>query len=357
MMTKRALVAMSGGVDSAVAALLTQQQGYETSGVTLKLFNNDDVGIDESLCCSLEDIEDARSVAHRLGIPYFVYNFTENFKENVIDRFVDAYTSGRTPNPCIDCNRYVKFKHLLIRAKQLYFNYIVTGHYAINEKDEASGRFLLKKAVDETKDQSYVLYSLTQEQLAMTLFPLGELRKSEVRVLAEENGFLNASKHDSQDICFVKNHDYAGFIEFYTGKRYDSGSFVDRNGAVLGEHKGIIRYTVGQRKGLGIASQSPLYVCDILPETNRVVLGRETELYSKTVTANNINLITTDTINAPLKIKAKTRYHQKEQPAMVIQTDKDKLQIEFDSPQKAITRGQSIVLYDGEYVVGGGIIL
>ena len=259
-MAKRALVAMSGGVDSSVAALLTQRQGYEASGVTLKMFNNYEIGIDESLCCSLEDVEDARNVAHSLGIPYYVYNFTEEFKENVIDRFVDAYINGRTPNPCIDCNRFIKFKGLIIRARQLMFDYVVTGHYAIKEWDDTLGRFLLKKAFDETKDQSYVLFSLTQNQLAMTLFPLGGLKKAEVRRVAEENGFINAGKHESQDICFVKNNDYAGFIEMYTGKRFDSGSFVDMGDNVIGGHKGIIRYTIGQRRGLGISSKEPLFV-------------------------------------------------------------------------------------------------
>lgn len=256
------MIAMSGGVDSSVAAFLIKQQGYDPTGITLKLFNNEDIGISrEKTCCSLEDVEDARSVAYRLGIPYYVYNFTDRFKNNVIDRFINAYMSGLTPNPCIDCNRYIKFEQLMLRAMQLDFDFVVTGHYAIIENDAASGRYLLKKAVDETKDQSYVLYTMTQKQLAMTLFPLGHLRKSEVRRIAESNGFINARKHDSQDICFVRDGDYAGFIEGYTGQSFASGSFVNKNGNVLGTHNGIIRYTIGQRKGLGISSSEPMYVC------------------------------------------------------------------------------------------------
>jgi len=356
-MNKKALIAMSGGVDSSVAAFLIKQQEYDSTGVTLKLFNNEDIGISrEKTCCSLEDVEDARSVAYRLGIPYYVYNFTDRFKDNVIDRFINAYMSGSTPNPCIDCNRYIKFEQLMLRAMQLDFDFVVTGHYAIIENDAASGRYLLKKAADETKDQSYVLYTMTQKQLAMTLFPLGNLRKSEVRRIAESNGFINAHKHDSQDICFVRDGDYAGFIEQYTGQSFASGSFVNKNGNVLGTHNGIIRYTIGQRKGLGISSSEPMYICDILPEDNKIVLGNEQELYSKTLTATQINLISYDRINSPLRVKAKIRYRHKEQCATVEQLGEDQIHVEFDIPQRAITKGQSVVLYDGDYVIGGGII-
>ncbi|MDD4688448.1 MAG: tRNA 2-thiouridine(34) synthase MnmA [Eubacteriales bacterium] len=356
-MNKKALIAMSGGVDSSVAAFLMKQQGYDLTGITLKLFNNEDVEISrEKSCCSLEDVEDARSVAYRLGIPYYVYNFTDQFKNNVIDRFINSYMNGSTPNPCIDCNRYIKFEHLMLRAMQLDFDFVVTGHYAIIENDATSGRYLLKKAEDETKDQSYVLYSMTQKQLAMTLFPLGNLRKSEVRYIAESNGFINANKRDSQDICFVRDGDYAGFIEQYTGQKFASGDFVNKNGNILGTHKGIIRYTIGQRKGLGISSSEPMYVCDILPEDNQVILGNERELYSKSLIAKQINLIPFDRIDSKIKVKAKIRYGQKEQSAMVEQLDEDTLRIEFDTPQRAITKGQSVVLYDGDYVIGGGII-
>lgn len=356
-MNKKAVVAMSGGVDSSVAAFLTKQQGYDCIGATMKLFHNDDVCVSrEKSCCSLEDVEDARSVAHSLEIPYYVFNFTDRFREDVIDRFVSAYETGATPNPCIDCNRYLKFEKLFLRAKELNYDYVVTGHYARIEFDEASGRYLLKKAVDETKDQSYVLYSMTQEQLAHTLFPLGGLCKTEVREIAENNGFINAKKHDSQDICFVQSGTYADFIEQYTGKTYPSGNFVDKNGRIFGEHKGIIHYTVGQRKGLGIAYEKPLYVKEINVSDNTVILGENSDLYSKTLTANNINLISMSKIEKPVRVKAKIRYRQTEQPATVIQTGEDSILVEFDEPQRAVTKGQAVVLYDGDIVLGGGTI-
>lgn len=353
------MIAISGGVDSSVAALLIKEQGYRAAGVTLRLFNNEDIGISrENTCCSLEDVADARSVAGYLSIPYYVYNFTGRFKQEVIDRFVAAYLAGETPNPCIDCNRYIKFSHLFDRARQLYFDYVATGHYSIIERDSGTGRYLLKQAADRTKDQSYVLYSMTQDQLARTKFPLGSLTKQKVREIAEQNGFINARKRDSQDICFVPDGDYAAFIRRFTGKTFATGDFVDKSGRRLGTHKGILHYTIGQRKGLGIASPDglPFYVCDILPAENRVVLGHEEDLYAKNLTAHQINLIATDKIAAPMKVMAKIRYRQQAQPATVIQTDEDRLRVAFDSPQRAITKGQSVVLYADDYVVGGGII-
>ena len=260
-MTKKALIAMSGGVDSSVAAYLIKEQGFESTGITLKLFDNEDIGEKkEKTCCSLDDIDDARSVCYKLGIPYYVYNFKDSFKENVISRFINAYENGTTPNPCIDCNRYIKFEKLMRRAEELDFDYVVTGHYAVIEYNAETGRYLLKKSADSSKDQSYVLYSLTQEQLAKTLFPLGNMTKEQTREIAEKLGLINAHKHDSQDICFVPDGDYAKFIEQYTGRTYPHGNFVDESGKVLGEHKGIIRYTVGQRKGLGLALPHPMYV-------------------------------------------------------------------------------------------------
>ena len=358
-MNNKAMVAMSGGVDSSVAAFLIKQQGYKAIGVTLKLFDNENAEDNcEKTCCSLEDVEDARSVANRLKMPYYVYNFTDRFKENVIDRFIYAYTNGLTPNPCIDCNRYIKFDQLMTRAEILDFDYVATGHYAIIEKNQSqsNGRYFLKKAVDETKDQSYVLYSLTQKQLARTLFPLGHLRKSQVRIIAESNEFTNAHKHDSQDICFVPNGNYAQFIEQYTGINFKPGDFINRRGDLLGKHNGIIRYTVGQRRGLGIAFKNPMYVCEILRDSNQIVLGEEEELFSKCLVATHINLISVDKIDSPLKLKAKIRYRHEEQSATVEQIGEDSLHIEFEIPQRAITKGQSVVLYDGDYVVGGGII-
>ena len=274
---KKALIAMSGGVDSSVAALLMQQKGYECVGATMKLFENEQAGVKrEKTCCSLDDVEDARSVAYRLHMPYYVFNFTANFEKEVMDRFVCAYEKGWTPNPCIDCNRYLKFEKLYLRMQEMQMDTIVTGHYARVVYDEASGRYLLKKGLDNSKDQSYVLYNLTQEQLAHTQFPVGELSKHEVREIAEANGFINADKPDSQDICFVPDGDYAGFIERYTGKTSRTGAFLNTAGEPIGTHRGVIHYTIGQRKGLGISAPHPLYVCGICPEHRHA--GRQSGL-------------------------------------------------------------------------------
>ncbi|MBR3243359.1 MAG: tRNA 2-thiouridine(34) synthase MnmA [Parasporobacterium sp.] len=356
-MNKKALIAMSGGVDSSVAAYLMKEAGFECTGVTMKLFGNEEIGLSKGhTCCSLDDVEDARSVAFRLGIPFHVLNFSERFEECVIRRFVEAYENGRTPNPCIDCNRYLKFDKLYSRAKELGLDYIVTGHYAIIEYNEQTGRYDLKKAADENKDQSYVLYNLTQEQLAHTLFPLGNMTKTETRAIAEEQGFLNARKHDSQDICFVPDGDYASFIETYTGKTFPEGDFVDLEGKHMGTHKGIIRYTIGQRKGLGLSVPEPVYVCAVDVLKNEVVLGKNSDLFSKTLNANDINLISVPEIKEPMRVTAKVRYRHKEQPATVTQTGPDSFRVVFDDPQRAITKGQAVVLYDGAAVVGGGRI-
>lgn len=348
---------MSGGVDSSVAALLTKEAGYDCTGATMKLFYNEQIGVEgESRCCSLDDVEDARSVANRLGMPYHVFNFSDRFRERVIDRFVSEYEAGRTPNPCIDCNRYLKFEKFFLRAAELDMDHIVTGHYAVIEFDAGSGRWLLRKGADESKDQSYVLYSLTQEQLAHTLLPLGGMKKSEVRAIAEANGFINAKKRESQDICFVPDGDYAAFIERYTGEAPKCGRFVSKEGKTLGEHKGLVRYTVGQRRGLGLSLKSPLYVCEKRPCDNAVVLGPESDLFSKRLTASGLNLIACETIGAPLRVKAKTRYKQREQWATARQTGEDTLLLEFDEPQRAVTPGQAVVMYDGDAVVGGATI-
>lgn len=357
-MTKKALVAMSGGVDSSVAAYLTKEMGYNATGITLKLFDNEDIGeTKEKTCCSLDDIDDARNVCRKISIPYYVYNFKDSFKENVIDRFISAYENGTTPNPCIDCNRYIKFEKLIRRAEELEFDKVVTGHYSIIEYDKGAGRFLLKKSADLSKDQSYVLYSLTQKQLSKTLLPLGNLTKSYVREIAESLNLINAKKHDSQDICFVPDGDYAKFIEQYTGRTYPNGNFVDENGNILGEHKGIIRYTVGQRKGLGLALPCPMYVKEKNLEENKVILCENHRLFSKELYATDINLISCDRIDKPMRVKARVRYNQPEQPATVEQTDNNTLHIIFDEPQRAISKGQAVVLYDGEYVIGGGTII
>jgi tRNA-specific 2-thiouridylase len=347
---------MSGGVDSSVAAFLAKEQGYECSGITMKLFQGEEGVPGNRSCCSLDDVLDARSVASSLGMPFYVFNFTEEFDKQVIGRFVESYQRGETPNPCIDCNRYMKFEKLLHRAKELEHDRLVTGHYARIEKDSASGRYLLYKGLDSGKDQSYVLYMMTQDQLARTLLPLGGLTKNQVRKIAEENGFINASKRESQDICFVPDGDYAAFIEAYTGKKCPHGCFVGTDGKVLGEHRGIIRYTVGQRKGLGLAMPEPVYVCSKSAETNTVVLGTERELYSKSLTAKDINLIPFDTLERPADVTVQIRYHQQGQRARLEQTDSDAIHIEFESPQKAVARGQAVVFYDGDMVIGGGTI-
>ncbi len=351
----KALIAMSGGVDSSIAALLMKEAGYDCIGVTMRLFDNGTAGISrEKSCCSLEDTEDARAVAYKLGIPHYSFNFTEDFKAQVIDKFIKSYESGRTPNPCIDCNRYLKFDRLFRRATELGCDFVVTGHYARIE--QSGGRYLLKKAADEGKDQSYVLYAMTQEQLSRAKFPLGGLNKVEVRRIAAEHGFSNAGKRDSQDICFVPDGDYARVIETNTGRTYPHGKFVDRNGIVLGEHKGIIRYTVGQRKGLGLALREPMYVCEKRVSDNTVVLGRNEELFSRELYASDFNWIACSGAPKELRVKAKIRYSHRGQWATVTPEGTDAVRIVFDDPQRAVTPGQAVVLYDGEIVVGGGTV-
>lgn len=353
----KALIAMSGGVDSSMAALLMKQRGYECIGCTMKLYdkeNTDDMATNGKTCCSLDDVEDARSVAYNLDMPYYVFNFKDSFKEKVIDKFVACYEQGLTPNPCIDCNRYMKFEKLYERAMVLGCDKVVTGHYARIRKTEDG--YQLLKGLDETKDQSYVLYSLTQQQLAHTEFPLGEMNKSEVRKIADDNSFVNADKPDSQDICFVPDGDYAAVIKEYSNKEYPAGDFVDKDGNKLGEHKGIIHYTIGQRKGLGIAAGKPIYVCKICTENNTVVLGDNEDLFTKTVQVKDFNWISGKVPTEDFECKAKIRYRQKEQPARIIIKSHDRLTIEFDEPQRAATPGQSAVLYMGDVVLGGGII-
>lgn len=352
---KKALIAMSGGVDSSLAAKMMKDAGFECIGCTMKLYENEDIGIDRrKTCCSLEDVEDARAVAYILGMPYYVFNFTYDFRDKVISRFIDSYENGATPNPCIDCNRFMKFEKLFQRARIMNCDYVVTGHYA--RIDEEDGKYVLKKALDETKDQSYVLYSMTQEQLAHTRFPLGSLRKSEVREIAGDSHFVNAKKPDSQDICFVPDGDYVSFIERYTGKKYDSGQFLDVNGKVLGKHKGIVHYTIGQRKGLGIAAGKPLYVKELRVKENQVILGDEKDLYARRFQVEDFNWISGKVPEKEILCKVKTRYRQKEQEAQVIPTGERSVEVIFKQPQRAITRGQAAVLYDGETVLGGGTI-
>jgi tRNA-specific 2-thiouridylase len=350
-MTK-VLTAMSGGVDSSVTAKLLVDSGYDVLGATMKLFDSEGTTTEKS-CCTADDAFDAKSVCFSMGLPHYVFNFADDFKSDVIANFCDSYINGATPNPCIECNRKLKFEKLLRRARELDCEKIATGHYARIE--EVNGRYLLRKAVDIKKDQSYVLYTLTQKQLSRTLFPLGGLTKPEVRAIAEKAGFVNAAKHESQDICFVPDGDYAAFIERYSVRSFPKGNFLDTDGNIIGEHRGIIHYTIGQRKGLGMAFGSPKYVKYINIANNAITLCNIEDIYTQSTIIKNINLIMPDRLGE--KLKAKTRYNQIESPCGAVLVDEDTIKITFDEPQKAITPGQSCVLYDGEYVIGGGIIV
>lgn len=351
---KKVLAAMSGGVDSSVAAAVLLKD-YDVTGATMKLFANEDIQLDKSkTCCSLDDVQDARYAANKLGIEHYVFGFGERFKECVIDRFNNAYINGLTPNPCIDCNRFIKFDILLKRAEALGFDYIATGHYVRKRFDEQTGRWQLMKGADASKDQSYVLYGMTQEQLSKTLFPVGELTKVQTRELATELGLMNADKPDSQDICFVPDGDYAGFIERYTGKKFPKGNFVDKYGNILGEHSGIIRYTIGQRKGLGIALGKPAYVISKDPVSNTVVLGDNEDLFCNTVYAGEVNWVSQTCTVEPIRVEAKIRYNHSAQPATLFPLSEGRIKVVFDKPQRAPTPGQALVCYVGELLCCGG---
>jgi tRNA-specific 2-thiouridylase len=350
----KALIALSGGVDSSVAALLMQERGYTCIGVTLQLFSDTNRDYATRSCCSLADVNDARAVSHKLNMPYYVLNFSDAFEKYVINHFVERYSRGETPNPCIECNRVIKFNRLFLTMQQLDFDYLVTGHYARIE--QSGGRFLLKKARDSAKDQSYVLYMLNQKQLASMQFPLGSLSKKEVRERAAEAGFVNADKRDSQDICFVPDHDYASFIEQYTGIPSPSGSIINKEGTVLGSHKGLIRYTIGQRKGIGVSGPAPHYVCAKDCVQNTLTVGSEKELYTKILIADSVNFISCERIEKPLRVQVKTRYLQKEQEAVLEQLDSQRIRLTFDAYQRALTPGQAVVFYDSDTVIGGATI-
>lgn len=349
---------MSGGVDSSAAAMLLQQQGYDVTGATLRMFSNEDLGLEQdSACCSLSDVEDAKLVAHKLGIPHYVFNFSPCFRHCVIDRFISEYEAGRTPNPCVDCNKHIKFGELLDRARLMDCEYLATGHYARIIFDADRNRWLLARGDDHAKDQSYMLFNLTQQQLAHILLPLADITKPEIRRMSETRGLVTAHKPDSQDICFVPDGDYASFIENTTDQVLPTGNFVTPEGKVLGKHKGIIHYTVGQRKGLGLALGYPAFVLEIRPETNEVVIGTYEESLTYTVRANELNFMSVEQITEPVRIFAKIRYNHKGAWCTVERTGEDEIVCTFDEPIRAATPGQAVVLYDGEYVLGGGTIL
>lgn len=348
----RALIGMSGGVDSSVAAYLMQQQGYDCVGATMLLFTTQDVG----KCASAENVADAKSVADRMHIPFHIFDLSKEFDQQVMAEFVGCYLKGLTPNPCIQCNRTLKFGAFLERAREIGCHCIVTGHYAQVAALE-NGRYCLKKAVDEGKDQTYFLYTMNQEQLQHTRFPLGGLTKAEAREIAQEQGFINAKKRDSQDICFVPDRDYLAFMERYTGKKSIPGNFLDQEGNPVGKHKGAAGYTLGQRKGLGLAMGAPVYVTGKDMQANTVTVGPNEALFRRELIAQDLNWMTIDALREPLRCKAKARSRMAEQPATVYPMDNGTVKVEFDEPQRAITPGQAVVFYDGDLVIGGGTIL
>lgn len=355
---KKVVIGMSGGVDSSVAAWLLQQQGYEVWGVTMQIWQDEEPEQTEENggCCGLSAVDDARRVASQLGIPYYVMNFKKDFKEKVIDYFMDEYLHGRTPNPCIACNRYVKWESLLKRSMDIGADYIATGHYAQIEH-LPTGRYALKKSATAAKDQTYALYNLTQEQLSHTLMPVGAYTKDEIRKFAEQLNLQVANKPDSQEICFVPDKDYAGFIEENAHVKIPEGNFVWTDGTVLGRHRGITHYTIGQRKRLGIALGRPVVVTRICPETNEVVLGEAADVFTTALRANRLNWMAVPGIEGEARFMAKIRYNHGGAMCTVRMAGEDEVECIFDEPVRAVTPGQAVVFYDGDYVAGGGTIM
>ncbi len=356
--TKKVIVAMSGGVDSSVAAALLRKD-YQVIGVTMQIWqssSSSDSPEPDKACCGIDAIEDARQVAYKLGIPHYVVDLREAFNRQVIDNFCHEYSQGRTPNPCIRCNQFIKFGALLEKATELGADYLATGHYARIEPDATSGRYILKKGTDGSKDQSYVLYALTQEQLRRTLFPLGNLTKKRVREIARELGLPVADKRESQEICFVPDNDYSGFLRGYLPDSIKPGPILDKEGNILGEHHGIISFTIGQRHGMGLAAREPLYITGIDSLKNAIIVGAKAETYGKGLIATDLNWISIEKLDMPVTLMAKIRYHHNEATAEVKPMDDGRVHIRFEEPQMAITPGQAVVFYLGDRVVGGGTI-
>ena len=364
---KTIAVAMSGGVDSSTVAAMLRAEGHNLIGLTMQLWNQrrlaGHAGMPESIqgrCCSLDDVYDARRVAETIGIPYYVVNHEDRFEQDVVRPFVQEYLSGRTPIPCSLCNNHLKFDQLLIVAQQIGADAVATGHYARVEFEDGTGRWLLKRPADHSKDQTYFLFGLTQEQLSRTLFPLGGMTKPEVRELARKHGLALAEKPDSQEICFVPGGDYKNFLDAYLAEQGESlpdtaGELVTTDGRVIGEHAGIHNFTVGQRKGLGVATGSPLYVLQIRGDSRQVVVGEAENLYSRTLLAHGVNLISTDNLTEPMRVSVKIR-HRHEPASAIIERIAENVRVTFDEPQRAITPGQAAVFYIGDVVVGGGWI-
>lgn len=354
-MKEKVVIGMSGGVDSSVAAYLLKKQGYDVIGITMQVWQQDkEYEEKEGGCCSLKSVEDARKVAYKLDIPFYVVNFKEIFKNSVIDYFVDEYMNGRTPNPCIVCNKFIKFDALLKKAMALGAQYVATGHYATIEK--LNGRYVIRKSEDDKKDQTYVLYNLTQYQLSHTLMPCGTYHKDKIREIAKEIGLKVYNKKDSVEICFIPDNDHGAFIKKQLPHKIKEGNFVDRKGNVLGKHKGIVYYTIGQRKGLGIALGRPMFVTDINPITNEVVLGSEEDIFKTELIAGDMNFIPFDKLQQPMEVEAKIRYSAKPSSAVIYPIENGKVKVVFRQKQRAITKGQSVVFYDGDLLIGGGVI-